>query len=94
MIFLLISASDGLHPIWDQQFEFHIRCPELALLRFYVEDGDFVKTDPFIGQAVFPVVGIRTGQSLCTAPKSLLLVLKLRIGCQAVFLVYALKRVD
>lgn len=35
----------------------------MALLRFSVEDGDFVgpKSDPFIGQAVFPVDCLRNG---------------------------------
>ncbi|VDL70676.1 unnamed protein product [Nippostrongylus brasiliensis] len=49
-------TSNGLNPIWNQTFVFEVHCPELALLRFQVEDGDFVgpKTDPFIGQAVFP----------------------------------------
>lgn len=44
-------ASNGLNPIWNNTFVFNILRPELALLRFLVEDGDFVgpKTDPFIG---------------------------------------------
>uniref|UniRef100_A0A1I7XUP5 Phosphoinositide phospholipase C n=1 Tax=Heterorhabditis bacteriophora TaxID=37862 RepID=A0A1I7XUP5_HETBA len=56
-------ASNGLNPIWNQTFTFEVNCPELALLRFHVEDGDFVgpKTDPFIGQAVFPLDSIRSG---------------------------------
>ncbi|KAJ1349239.1 1-phosphatidylinositol 4,5-bisphosphate phosphodiesterase gamma plc-3 [Parelaphostrongylus tenuis] len=56
-------ASNGLNPIWNQTFMFEVMCPEMALLRFYVEDGDFVgpKTDPFIGQAVFPLDSIRCG---------------------------------
>ncbi|CAI4232720.1 unnamed protein product [Auanema sp. JU1783] len=56
-------ASNGLNPVWNETFTFEIHCPELALLRFYVEDGDFVgpKTDPFIGQAVFPVDSLRCG---------------------------------
>uniref|UniRef100_A0A0N4X9Z1 Phosphoinositide phospholipase C n=1 Tax=Haemonchus placei TaxID=6290 RepID=A0A0N4X9Z1_HAEPC len=56
-------ASNGLNPIWNQTFVFEVTCPEMALLRFSVEDGDFVgpKTDPFIGQAVFPLDCIRTG---------------------------------
>ena len=35
----------------------------MGLLRFFVEDGDFVgpKTDPFIGQAIFPIDCIRPG---------------------------------
>jgi len=56
-------ASNGLNPVWNQTFVFDIHCPELALLRFHVEDGDFVgqKTDPFIGQVVYPLDSIRCG---------------------------------
>uniref|UniRef100_A0AC35U4T9 Phosphoinositide phospholipase C n=1 Tax=Rhabditophanes sp. KR3021 TaxID=114890 RepID=A0AC35U4T9_9BILA len=56
-------TSNGLNPLWEEQFEFNIHCPEMALLRFLVEDGDFVgpKADPFIGQAVFPVDCLRMG---------------------------------
>ncbi|CAJ0948809.1 unnamed protein product, partial [Mesorhabditis belari] len=57
------ATSNGLNPIWKETFDFNVHCPEVALLRFLVEDGDFVgpKTDPFIGQAVFPLDSIRTG---------------------------------
>ncbi|KIH64517.1 Phosphatidylinositol-specific phospholipase C, X domain protein [Ancylostoma duodenale] len=57
-------ASNGLNPIWNQTAVFDVSCPEVALLRFHVEDGDFVgpKTDPFIGQAVFPLDSIRCGR--------------------------------
>ncbi|PIO75742.1 Phosphatidylinositol-specific phospholipase C, Y domain protein [Teladorsagia circumcincta] len=63
-------ASNGLNPIWNQTFVFEVSCPEMALLRFHVEDGDFVgpKTDPFIGQAVFPLDCIRCGRSLPATP--------------------------
>ncbi|KAL3101092.1 hypothetical protein niasHS_001552 [Heterodera schachtii] len=56
-------TSNGLNPIWQERFVFHVRHPEMALLRFHVEDGDFVgpKTDPFIGQAVFPLDSVRCG---------------------------------
>uniref|UniRef100_A0A914ZBU7 Phosphoinositide phospholipase C n=1 Tax=Panagrolaimus superbus TaxID=310955 RepID=A0A914ZBU7_9BILA len=56
-------SSNGLNPIWKQTFTFKIICPEVALLKFYVEDGDFMgaKSDPFIGQAVFPVDCLRGG---------------------------------
>ncbi|KJH44633.1 Phosphatidylinositol-specific phospholipase C, Y domain protein [Dictyocaulus viviparus] len=58
-----LRASNGLNPLWNQTFVFKVTCPEMALLRFQVEDGDFVgpKTDPFIGQAVFPLDSIRSG---------------------------------
>uniref|UniRef100_A0A7E4UWB1 Phosphoinositide phospholipase C n=1 Tax=Panagrellus redivivus TaxID=6233 RepID=A0A7E4UWB1_PANRE len=56
-------SSNGLNPVWNEPFVFTILCPEMALIRFYVEDGDFVgnKSDPFIGQAVFPVDSLRGG---------------------------------
>ncbi|CAG9530654.1 unnamed protein product [Cercopithifilaria johnstoni] len=56
-------ASNGLNPIWNEKFSFKVHCPEIALLRFYVEDGDFMgpKMDPFIGQAVYPLDCVRTG---------------------------------
>uniref|UniRef100_A0A914QYD6 Phosphoinositide phospholipase C n=1 Tax=Panagrolaimus davidi TaxID=227884 RepID=A0A914QYD6_9BILA len=56
-------SSNGLNPMWKQIFTFKITCPEMALLKFYVEDGDFVgaKSDPFIGQAVYPVDCLRGG---------------------------------
>jgi len=56
-------SSNGLNPIWEEEFEFRIICPEMSLIRFNVEDGDFVgaKSDPFIGQAVFPVDCLRPG---------------------------------
>ncbi|VIO93749.1 Uncharacterized protein BM_BM5477 [Brugia malayi] len=56
-------ASNGLNPVWNEKFIFKVYCPEIALLRLYVEDGDFMgpKMDPFIGQAVYPLDCIRTG---------------------------------
>uniref|UniRef100_A0A914Y8R9 Phosphoinositide phospholipase C n=1 Tax=Panagrolaimus superbus TaxID=310955 RepID=A0A914Y8R9_9BILA len=55
--------SNGLNPLWQETFEFEILCPEMALLRFHVEDGDYVgaKMDPFIGQAIFPIDCLRGG---------------------------------
>uniref|UniRef100_A0A1I7Z0P4 Phosphoinositide phospholipase C n=1 Tax=Steinernema glaseri TaxID=37863 RepID=A0A1I7Z0P4_9BILA len=53
-------SSNGLNPIWNETVTFRIRCPEVAMIRFLVQDGDFV-SDPFIGQAVFPVDSIRGG---------------------------------
>ncbi len=64
-------ASDGLHPIWNQQLEFNIQCPEMALVRFNVIDDDFT-AEPFIGQAVFPLDCLRVGKLFCPPmPKQL-----------------------
>uniref|UniRef100_A0A914NEU5 C2 domain-containing protein n=1 Tax=Meloidogyne incognita TaxID=6306 RepID=A0A914NEU5_MELIC len=56
-------CTNGLSPVWQERFYFKIKYPEMGLLRFFVEDGDFVgpKTDPFIGQAIFPIDCIRPG---------------------------------
>ena len=65
-IFSLLG-SNGLNPVWNFTCTFEVHCPELALLRFQVEDGDFLgggKSDPFIGQAGFPVDSIRCGKFL------------------------------
>uniref|UniRef100_A0A5S6Q9V1 Phosphoinositide phospholipase C n=1 Tax=Trichuris muris TaxID=70415 RepID=A0A5S6Q9V1_TRIMR len=58
-----VVCCDGLHPVWNEHFEFDIKCPELAFIRFYVEDGDLVypSTEPVIAQATFPVNCIRSG---------------------------------
>lgn len=60
----MFLACDGLHPVWGEYFEFVVHFPEAALVRFHVEDGDFVgpSADPFIGQAVFPVDCLRSGE--------------------------------
>ena len=56
-------SSNGLAPVWEEVVQFSIHFPEAALLRFYVEDGDFVGpgTDPFVGQYTVPVTAIRDG---------------------------------
>ncbi|KAK0395976.1 hypothetical protein QR680_001514 [Steinernema hermaphroditum] len=53
-------SSNGLCPIWSEKFFFKVICPEIALIRFHVQDGDFV-SEPFIGQAVYPLDCIRNG---------------------------------
>uniref|UniRef100_A0A1I8AVM3 Phosphoinositide phospholipase C n=1 Tax=Steinernema glaseri TaxID=37863 RepID=A0A1I8AVM3_9BILA len=53
-------SANGLCPIWSEKFFFKVFCPEIALLRFHVQDGDFV-SEPFIGQAVYPLDCIRNG---------------------------------
>jgi phosphatidylinositol phospholipase C gamma-1 len=49
--------------MWQEEFQFFVARPELALLRFVVEDDDFVgpKSDPFLGQATFSMDCLRPG---------------------------------
>lgn len=41
--------------MWNEVYEFRVRNPHLALLRFEVLDEDMFGEPNFIGQAVFPV---------------------------------------
>ncbi|XP_031575010.1 inactive phospholipase C-like protein 1 isoform X2 [Actinia tenebrosa] len=45
---------NGFNPLFDETFEFHINLPELALVRFIVQDDDFIG-DAFIGQYTLPM---------------------------------------
>lgn len=53
--------ANGLNPLWNATFEFDILAPEIALIRFCVQDEDFLGNDPFIGQAAYPIDCIRSG---------------------------------
>lgn len=55
--------DDQWVPIWNhnEEFEFPIRVPELALLRIDVKDYDPSGEDEFAGQTCLPVSELRTG---------------------------------
>ena len=42
--------------------DFDIVCPELALIRFVVQDEDVFGDPNFLGQATFPVQCLRSGK--------------------------------
>lgn len=56
-----ISADNGINPIWNDICEFELTNPELALIRFLVQDEDMFGDRNFIGQATFPVKCLRSG---------------------------------
>ena len=49
--------------MWTEGCEFELLNPDLALLRFCVQDEDVFGDPNFIGQAVFPFPAIKTGYS-------------------------------
>lgn len=51
---------DNWYPVWDEEFEFHLTVPELALLRIEVQDKDQTK-DEFAGQTCLPISELRRG---------------------------------
>lgn len=56
-------TSNGLNPVWEEEFKFRVEFPELAYIRFVAMDGDFLgpKIDPFLGQATFTLDSVRAG---------------------------------
>ena len=55
------AEENGFNPVWNEECEFDIINPDLALLRFAVHDEDVFGDSTFIGQAVFPVPCIKSG---------------------------------
>ncbi|KAK3086130.1 hypothetical protein FSP39_013958 [Pinctada imbricata] len=56
-------SDNGLNPIWKDQnnLVFDLLCPELALIHFVVYDEDTFGEPNFLGQATFPVCGLKSG---------------------------------
>uniref|UniRef100_A0A286Y068 Phospholipase C zeta 1 n=1 Tax=Cavia porcellus TaxID=10141 RepID=A0A286Y068_CAVPO len=78
LVKLLVTFS----PRWNETFTFIIQVPELALLRFVVENSGLIAGNEFLGQYTLPVLCMgkgyrrvplfsRTGESL--EPASLFL---------------------
>ena len=60
--FSVFFSLVGFNPVFDETFEFHINLPDLALVRFVVQDDDFIG-DGFIGQYTMPLNCIQPGNS-------------------------------
>jgi phosphatidylinositol phospholipase C delta len=54
-------AMDDWTPHWDEEFEFPLRAPELALLRLEVREYDPTDKDDFGGQTCLPVPELKHG---------------------------------
>ncbi|XP_018596166.1 inactive phospholipase C-like protein 2 [Scleropages formosus] len=52
--------QNGDNPIFDESFEFQIKLPELAMVRFVVLDDDYIG-DEFIGQYTIPFECLQPG---------------------------------
>ncbi|XP_039543345.1 1-phosphatidylinositol 4,5-bisphosphate phosphodiesterase delta-3-A [Pimephales promelas] len=53
--------NNGFNPRWDCTVSFQLQVPELALVRFMVEDHDHKSKNDFIGQFTLPFTSLRTG---------------------------------
>lgn len=55
--------DNGLNPVWNELCDFDILNPEVAMIRFVVQDEDVFGDPAFLGQATIPVKCLRTGWS-------------------------------
>uniref|UniRef100_A0A4W6FEW8 Phosphoinositide phospholipase C n=1 Tax=Lates calcarifer TaxID=8187 RepID=A0A4W6FEW8_LATCA len=53
--------NNGFNPVWNETLNFIIHTPELALVRFVVEDYDKASRNDFIGQFTLPFMCIQAG---------------------------------
>lgn len=57
----LCFLGSGFNPQWDCTFNFTVHVPDLALVRFMVEDHDYTSSNDFLGQYTLPFSSLRTG---------------------------------
>nr|XP_020477296.1 1-phosphatidylinositol 4,5-bisphosphate phosphodiesterase delta-4 isoform X2 [Monopterus albus] len=53
--------NNGFNPLWNETLNFIIHTPELALVRFVVEDYDKTSRNDFIGQFTLPFICMQAG---------------------------------
>ncbi|XP_048200710.1 1-phosphatidylinositol 4,5-bisphosphate phosphodiesterase delta-4 isoform X2 [Perognathus longimembris pacificus] len=56
--------NNGFNPYWGETFCFHVRVPELAVLRFVVKDYDWRSRNDFIGQFTLPLSCMQQGETV------------------------------
>ncbi|XP_062841332.1 1-phosphatidylinositol 4,5-bisphosphate phosphodiesterase delta-1a [Trichomycterus rosablanca] len=54
-------TDNGFNPSWNKNFKFTVHVPDLALVRFVVEDYDSASSNDFIGQYTIPVTSMQNG---------------------------------
>uniref|UniRef100_A0A669DXP2 Phosphoinositide phospholipase C n=1 Tax=Oreochromis niloticus TaxID=8128 RepID=A0A669DXP2_ORENI len=53
--------NNGLNPSWNENFQFDVYVPELALVRFSIEDYDSISDNDFVGQYTLPFNSLKMG---------------------------------
>lgn len=48
--------------MWNERFQFDIHVPELAMVRFVVEDYDSTSQNDLIGQYCLPLTSVQNGK--------------------------------
>ncbi|NWX43574.1 PLCD4 phosphodiesterase, partial [Steatornis caripensis] len=53
--------NNGFNPCWDETLQFQLHVPELALIRFVVEDYDKTSRNDFVGQFTLAFANMKPG---------------------------------
>ncbi|XP_020853007.1 1-phosphatidylinositol 4,5-bisphosphate phosphodiesterase delta-3 isoform X2 [Phascolarctos cinereus] len=53
--------NNGFNPYWGETLQFTLGAPELALVRFVVEDYDITSSNDFVGQFTLPMYSLKQG---------------------------------
>lgn len=62
VISVCVTVQNALHPVWNEATDFDIVNPDLAMIRFCVQDEDVFGDPNFLGQATIPVRCLRSGE--------------------------------
>ncbi|XP_072108185.1 1-phosphatidylinositol 4,5-bisphosphate phosphodiesterase delta-1a isoform X1 [Mobula birostris] len=54
-------SNNGFNPMWNATFQFDVSVPELAFVRFLVQDYDAASRNDFIGQFTLPFTSLQLG---------------------------------
>lgn len=52
----------GFNPMWNTKFQFTVHVPDLALVRFVVEDHDVGKQNDLVGLYTVPFTSMQNGE--------------------------------
>ncbi|VFQ58320.1 unnamed protein product [Cuscuta campestris] len=55
------TVDDNWRPVWDEEFQFPLTVPELALLQIVVNEHDMSEKDDFGGQTCLPISELQRG---------------------------------
>lgn len=66
------SPLPGFNPHWDETLQFQLHMPQLALVRFVVEDYDKTSRNDFVGQFTLAFANIKPGERLLRLRRELL----------------------
>ncbi|XP_064634557.1 1-phosphatidylinositol 4,5-bisphosphate phosphodiesterase delta-1-like isoform X2 [Lineus longissimus] len=56
-----VIKNNGFNPVWNETFQFTVKCPELALVRFSVKDDGKVRADADLANFTIPFNSIQQG---------------------------------